>query len=83
MHTDTQKLIHHISRLEGQLASIKRELLKPNPDCEQAARTLKATARSFSSLRMGFVTCFLEYKHLTHKKSLDSEYRALMSIINS
>lgn len=77
------KLIHHISRLEGQLASVKRELQESEPNCEKAALTLKAASRSFSTLRMAFVTCFLETKYLTKKQESDETYKALLQVINS
>ena len=77
------KLIHRISRLEGQLASVKRELHEPEPDCEKAALTLKAASRSFSALRMAFVTCFLETKYISKKQSDDKTYDALLQVINS
>lgn len=83
MQSDKQKLIHHISRLEGQLNSIKKELATEQPDCEKAALTLKAAARSFSTLRMSFVSCFLEHKFLTSKKESDSTYKALINVINA
>jgi DNA-binding FrmR family transcriptional regulator len=83
MQTDTQKLIHHISRLEGQLQSIKRELSSPEPDCEKAALTLKAASRSFSTLRMAFVSCFLKHKYLSKKTEPDSIYQSLIQVINS
>ena len=83
MQPDKQKLIHHISRLEGQLASLKRELENDNPDCAEASHVLKASARSFSSLRMAFVSCFLKYKYLTKQQSADSTYNALINVINS
>ena len=76
-------LIHHISRLEGQLAYIKRELAHETPDCEKAALTLKAASRSFSTLRMSFVTCFLETKYLSKKQTSDETYSALLQVINS
>lgn len=83
MQSDKQKLIHHISRLEGQLASIKRELSFDYTDCEKTALTLKAAARSFSTLRMSFVTCFLEHKYLSKKPESDTTYKALINVINA
>ena len=83
MQSDKQKLIHHISRLEGQLQSIKKELAEPEPDCEKAALTLKAASRSFSTLRMVFVSCFLEHKYLSRKQDSDTTYKALIQVINA
>lgn len=83
MQSDKQKLIHHISRLEGQLQSIKKELALKEPDCEKAARTLKAASRSFSTLRMAFVSCFLEYKYPSKKQDSDTTYQALIQVINA
>ena len=53
------------------------------PDCEKAALTLKAASRSFSALRMSFVTCFLETKYISNKKRLDNTYTTLIRVINS
>lgn len=84
MQPNTQKLIHHISRLEGQLASVKKELQTAEPDCEKASLTLKAASRSFSALRTSFVSCFLEYKYLPSKsQASDPTYQALIQVINS
>lgn len=85
MQSEKQKLIHHISRLEGQLQSVKKELALQEPDCEKAALTLKAASRSFSTLRMAFVSCFLKYKYFTRKQDSDSDttYQALIQVINA
>jgi len=83
MQENRIKLIHHISRLEGQLASVKRQLQEPEPDCEKASLTLKAASRSFSTLRMSFITCFLEQKYIAKKSQPDETYKALLQVINS
>lgn len=83
MQSDRQKLIHHLSRLEGQLSSIKKELTSAHPDCEKAALTLKAASRSFSTFRMAFVSCFLEHKYISKKQDSDSTYKALIRVINA
>ena len=83
MQSNKQKLIHHISRLEGQLQSVKKELASTEPDCEKAALTLKAASRSFSTLRMAFVSCFLEHKYLSKKQDSDTTYQALIQVINA
>lgn len=83
MHPETKKLVDHISRIEGQLAAIKKALQDPVPECEKAALTLKAASRSFSTLRMAFVACFLEHKYLSKKQDTDTTYQALINVINS
>jgi len=83
MQDKRTKLIHHISRLEGQLASVKRDLQASEPNCEKAATTLKAASRSFATLRMSFVTCFLETKFISKKQEADTTYKALLQVINS
>lgn len=82
MQSDKQKLIHHISRLEGQLVSIRKELALAEPDCKKAALTLKAASRSFSTLRMTFVSCFLEHTYISGTQD-DTTYKALIQIINA
>lgn len=87
MSSEFKPLIDHISRLEGQLSSIKKELQKEVPDCVRAGTTLRAASRSFSSLKYAFVACFLEKKFLTEKQAasahVSTEYRALLDLIRS
>ncbi|XKT74807.1 MAG: metal-sensing transcriptional repressor [Patescibacteria group bacterium UBA2163] len=80
-----QDITNHISRLEGQIASVKRELGKTDPDCAKASRTLAAASRSFASLRRSFVECFLGKKYIkpVSSKKQVSEYETLLNIINS
>ncbi len=84
---DQKQLIHHISRLEGQLASIKRQLQSDTVDCVKAGETLRAASRSFSSLKHAFVGCFLEKKFFSKQQVAavqDSpEYNALLDLIRS
>ncbi len=85
--TDHKSLIDHISRLEGQLASIKKELQVESPDCLKAGVTLRAASRSFASLKYAFVSCFLRKKFFTKQQvsSLQGspEYDALLNLIRS
>lgn len=76
-------MIHHISRLEGQLASVKRELGKDTPDCDTASKTLLSAARSFAGLREQFVECFLDTHFVDPKKvkGKTRSYETLLSII--
>ncbi|MBP6944637.1 hypothetical protein KBD61_05695 [Patescibacteria group bacterium] len=84
---DCKPLIDHISRLEGQLASIKKELQAESPNCLKAGATLRAASRSFSSLKHAFVSSFLQKKFFTRQQAnslLDSpEYNALLDLIRS
>lgn len=82
-----KSLIHHISRLEGQLASVKKELLSGDPDCMKTATTLRAASRSFASLRHAFVSCFLAEKFIDAKRlkpaSAEEEFDALLNLVQS
>ncbi len=84
---DCKPLIDHISRLEGQLASIKKELQAESPDCLKAGTTLRAASRSFGSLKHAFVSSFLQKKFFTRQQAnsfQDSpEYNALLDLIRS
>lgn len=86
-NTDRKFLIDHVSRLEGQLASIKKELQTESLDCLKAATTLRAASRSFASLKHAFVACFLQKKFFTKQQASslqDSpEYDALLDLIRS
>jgi DNA-binding FrmR family transcriptional regulator len=82
MTPSRKKIIDHISRLEGQLASIKTELTKTEPDCAKASATLLSASRSFAGLRELFVESFL----MTHfipsgKKKDETLLAALLSVI--
>jgi DNA-binding FrmR family transcriptional regulator len=82
--TKNQLLIDRTSRLIGQLESIKRSLNESEIDCVQISQTLKASSRSFTSLKKAFIECYLEKEFL--KKSVDTNnptYQALLNIINS
>lgn len=56
---NTKKLVDHVSRLEGQLASIKEELKGESPDCLKVSRTLHSASRSFAGLREQCMENFL------------------------
>lgn len=86
-NSDYKPLIDHLSRLEGQLASIKKELQLTSPDCLKAGTTLRAASRSFASFKHAFVSCFLEKKFFSGKQLAalhdSSEYNALLDLIRS
>lgn len=86
-HVEYKPLVDHISRLEGQLASIKRELQSEAPDCLKASMTLGAASRSFASLKQVFFACFLKKKFLSAKRvsAVDDspEYQSLLNLIRS
>ncbi len=67
--TDNKKqIINHISRLEGQLASVKKELQQDKVDCIKASTTLLSASRSFAGLRQKFTESFL-MKHFVPQVS--------------
>ncbi|MBY0310312.1 metal-sensing transcriptional repressor [Patescibacteria group bacterium] len=68
---DKLKLIKHVTKLQGQLDSVKRELEKDVPDCEKTSATLYAASRSFASVRTIFMKCFLTKEFL--KESRDEK----------
>lgn len=84
MNQERKKIIDHISRLEGQLLSVKTELKLDNPDCEKASRTLQSAARSFAGLRENFVETFLLTHFLDKKKIKDEKlFNQLIALIKS
>lgn len=84
MTTDRKKVIDHISRLEGQLASVKAELLSDVPDCEKASQTLRSAARSFAGLREQFVETFLLSHFIDSKKIKNQKlFNQLIALIKS
>jgi DNA-binding FrmR family transcriptional regulator len=78
-------LVNHISRIEGQLAAIKRELSKASPDCEKASNMVCASSRSFASLRRGFVQCFLEENNFIKNVAgaHRTTYESLLRVVHS
>lgn len=74
MENHKQAIINHISRLEGQLASVKNILAESDPDCIKASKTLLSASRSFAGLREKFVDAFLQ-KYFVRVKG---EQEALM-----
>jgi len=59
MNDNKKQIIDHISRLEGQLASVKKELQHDTIDCARASTTLLSASRSFAGLRQKFTEAFL------------------------
>ncbi|HEX4799013.1 MAG TPA: metal-sensing transcriptional repressor [Candidatus Paceibacterota bacterium] len=84
MHESRKKIIDHISRLEGQLASVKSELGREDPDCARASATLQSAARSFAGLREQFVETFLR-THILSTRGVKDEslFSALLGLIKS
>jgi DNA-binding FrmR family transcriptional regulator len=78
-------LVRHLSRLEGQLASVRSALMQEEPDCAKASATLVAASRSFDSLRCAYVACMLDTHHLVHahtpkaKRELDLVLKVIKS----
>ncbi len=84
MHENRKKVIDHISRLEGQLASVKAELQKNEPNCEKASQTLQSAARSFAGLREQFVESFLLTHFIEEKKIKNQKlFTQLLALIKS
>jgi len=59
MKDNKKQIIDHISRIEGQLASVKNEISKEKVDCVKASTTLLSASRSFAGLRQKFTESFL------------------------
>ena len=59
MTKEQKAIIDHISRLEGQLLAVKKELLLPEPNCIRASETLLSASRSFAGRRQKFTESFL------------------------
>ncbi len=82
MQIKQKQIIDHVSRLEGQLASIKAELSKEHPDCGKASKTLLSSARSFAGLREKFVETFLLEHVIDESKIKNREmFNQLLTLI--
>jgi len=73
MTKDKKEIINHISRLEGQLASVKKELLQDTVDCSKASTTLLSASRSFAGLRQKFTESFLMKHFVPNVATKDQE----------
>ncbi len=84
MTPERKSIIDHISRLEGQLASVKAELQQETPDCIAAGKTLQSASRSFAGLREQFVETFL-LTHIIRRKDIKDHalFDQLISLIKS
>ena len=82
MKPTRKQIIDHVSRLEGQLASIKKELSKEKPDCIAASKTLLSSARSFAGLREKFVETFL-LEHIIDERQIKDKkmFAQLLTLI--
>jgi len=84
MTQEQKNIVDHISRLEGQLASIKTELYKEDPDCLKAAKTLQSASRSFAGLREQFVETFLITHFIDRSRIKDQTlFDQLITLIKS
>ena len=82
MKENKKAIINHISRLEGQLASVKNLLLEDEPDCVKASKTLLSASRSFAGLRENFVEAFLQKYFVNLKSDHDKEkFSELLTLI--
>jgi len=82
MEENKKNIVNHISRLEGQLASVKKEMQKSEPDCVKASKTLLSASRSFAGLRENFVESFLLKYFVTTKNVRDREiFNQLLTLI--
>lgn len=73
-------MISHITRLQGQLEAVRRELEKETPDCEQASKTLLSASRSFAGLREEFVESFLRM-HFVDEKKISREEESFSNLL--
>ncbi|MCA9360736.1 metal-sensing transcriptional repressor [Candidatus Nomurabacteria bacterium] len=84
MEIDRKQIVNHISRLEGQLSSVKAELMLEKPDCEKASKTLQSASRSFAGLREQFVETFLTTHFIDKSKIKDrTMFESLIALIKS
>jgi len=82
MEESRKNIIDHISRLEGQLASVKKQMQNPEPDCVKASKTLLSASRSFAGLRESFVESFLLRYFVSVKSAKDKDmFNQLITLI--
>lgn len=73
MDTKRKKVIDHISRIEGQLSSIKKEFQTEHPDCSKVSQTLLSASRSFAGLREQCIENFLLTHFVDENKLADKD----------
>ena len=83
MNPHCKSVLDHISRLEGQLARLKRDIEK-NECAETVTRLALSATRSFDTLRAKIVEGYIETRLLKNKstspkilKDLDSLYKLI------
>lgn len=82
MTENKKNIINHISRLEGQLASVKKELQQDQVDCIKASTTLLSASRSFAGLRQKFTESFLMKHFVPEITKKDQEmFEKLIALI--
>jgi DNA-binding FrmR family transcriptional regulator len=67
----TKHIVDHISRLEGQLSAIKKEMQQEQPDCHKVSKTLLSAARSFAGLRSQCMESMLRAHFMSTQKGID------------
>jgi len=73
MKDNKKSIIDHISRIEGQLAAVKKELAADKVDCIKASTTLLSASRSFAGLRQKFTESFLMKHFMPNVAKKDQE----------
>ena len=80
--TSPHSVVDHVSRLEGQLASIKKELMTEAPDCAKVSQTLLSASRSFAGLREQCIENFLLHHFVEKKKNHDEVlFKQLLAVV--
>jgi DNA-binding FrmR family transcriptional regulator len=82
MEHQCEEMARHISRLQGQLESVKKELARGEAaQCGKAARTLLSSLRSFEGLRTSFITLFLQERFLSKRTLSTAEKTELKDLL--
>jgi len=76
-----QKNIHHLSRIQGQIETLKKNL-KQDKCCGEIAQLITSIAKSFDSLRSKTLEGFVLNEFLEGKKVSEEKTKKLKRIIN-
>ncbi len=78
---DCQKIINHLSRIQGQIDSLKRAVEAGNP-CDEVAMLTNSILRSFDSARANIVETYILEEILGGKKVSADKAEKLSRVIS-
>lgn len=76
-----KKVTHHLSRIQGQIESLKT-MIKEGESCEKVAQLTNSVLRSFGSARASIIEGYILHEVLGDKEVSSKKAAALADIIS-